>query len=53
MYRPQNVPAQVEETTDNVPVQEEDPVSSDDEEEKIKRIIHLKKRHYLVELLPH
>ena len=36
MYRPQNVPAQVEETTDNVPVQEEDPVSSDDDEEKIK-----------------
>ena len=37
MCRPQNVPAQVEETTDNVPIQEEDSVSSDDdEEEKIK-----------------
>ena len=38
MCRPQNVPAQVEETTDNVPIQEEDPVSSsdDDEKEKIK-----------------
>ena len=36
MCRPQNIPAKVEETTENVPVQEEDPVSSDDEEEKIK-----------------
>ena len=36
MCRPQNIPAQVEETTDNVPVQEEDSLSSDDEEEKIK-----------------
>ena len=34
MYKPQNIPAQVEETTDNVPVQEEDPVSSDDDEEE-------------------
>ena len=36
LFRPQNIPAQVEETTGNVPVQEEDPVSSDDDEEKIK-----------------
>ena len=33
MCRPQNVPAQVEETTDDVPVQEEDPVSSDDDDD--------------------
>ena len=37
MCRPQNVPAQVEETTENVPIQEEHLVSSDnDEEEKTK-----------------